>query len=459
MGQKKTRFLGIFVNPYMVQSEGLNQVFDNLETVGAWAIALSPQVGRPTVPGKGKRIPILHVDGYKRLLARPVWGRHELYMEFFPVIQTDLRLYSATKYRPQRPAIPNDVDALIPQKMVAEARKRGMEVYLHLQPFIPPNIQPEDQPMYPDGTLPQLPQVAMFGSPSSSDVRTYGKALVIECLETFDDIDGVFIDWTEFGAYRFEDLFTCLGPHSANMARRLGYDWDEINSNITAIWKKFHCLQEADLLPAKTALQTLMTNAPGWSQFLHYKSDVIVSFYQEIRDVLDTRNNRHVKLMARGWPPPWNRLSGLWYERLDKICDTVTPKLFAFDYCAIPRWYGETVKRWNPTCSETAILNALVEWLDLPDQINPREFKYYFIPGVEDPHPVGVKAYQRRVAEVTVCVGDRIHIQPFAHAHMPNAMWREMVAMLSQQNIDGIWVQMYGYLSDEKLRILTQEWH
>jgi hypothetical protein len=40
---KRTRFVGIFVNPYMVQSEGIRQVFDNLESVGASAIALSPQ--------------------------------------------------------------------------------------------------------------------------------------------------------------------------------------------------------------------------------------------------------------------------------------------------------------------------------------------------------------------------------------------------------------------------------
>jgi hypothetical protein len=456
---KKKRFLGIFVNPYMVQSEGIRYVFDNLEAVGAAAIALSPQVGRPVVKGEGKRIPILHVDGYKRLLARPAWGKHELYIKFFPVIDTDLRLYSETKYKPYRPSIPPDIDASIPRKMIAEAKKRSMETYLHLQPFIPPNIQPEDQPVYPDGTVPIPPQVAMFGSPGSPDVRMYGKALITECVKSFDNIDGLFIDWTEFGTYRFENLFTCLGLHSENMAGKFGYDWGYLKNTIKTIWKKLHQLQEADLLPAKMAFHSLINEAPGWSQFLRFKSEVIISFYREVRETLNRLNKQHVKLMARGWPPPWSRMSGLWYERLGDVCYAATPKLFAFDYCAIPRWYGETIKRWNPSLPENTIVNALVEWLDLPDNIENRTFKHYVIPAVNDFQPVGVDAYQRRVAEVVTSVDKHLKVQPFAHAHMPDVMWREMIAMLTQQNVDGIWVQMYGYLSDKKLGILREEWH
>ena len=152
-------------------------------------------------------------------------------------------------------------------------------------------------------------------------------------------------------------------------------------------------------------------------------------------------------------------MSGLWYERLGDVCYAVTPKLFAFGYCAIPRWYGETIKRWNPSLPENTIVNALVEWLDLPDNIENRTFKHYFIPAVNDFQPIGVDAYQWRVAEVVTSVDKHLKVQPFAHAHMPDTMWRKMVAMLTQQNVDGIWVQMYGYLSDKKLEILREEWH
>jgi hypothetical protein len=242
------------------------------------------------------------------------------------------------------------------------------------------------------------------------------------------------------------------------MAQEFGYHWEDLKEHITVIWDTLHHLQARHLMPAHSAFRTLIDKASGWSEFLRFKSDVIISFYQEVRETLDSLHKHQVKLMARGWPPPWNRMSGLWYERLGNTCYAATPKLFAFDYCAIPRWYGETFKTWNPALSENIIINALVAWLDLPDTIEQREFKHYTIPAVNDPQPVGVEAYQRRVEEVVATVQESLNVQPFAHAHMPVLMWREMVRMLRQQKVDGIWVQMYAYLSDEKLQILKKEW-
>jgi hypothetical protein len=41
---------------------------------------------------------------------------------------------------------------------------------------------------------------------------------------------------------------------------------------------------------------------------------------------------------------------------------------------------------------------------------------------------------------------------------MPDAMWREKVRMLCESAADGMWIQMYGYLSESKLQILRDEW-
>ena len=72
------KFLGIFVNPIYVQNEGIQQVFDNLESVGTQAISIVPRVARPAEEGEGRRYPDLHMDGYERLVARPVWGKREI---------------------------------------------------------------------------------------------------------------------------------------------------------------------------------------------------------------------------------------------------------------------------------------------------------------------------------------------------------------------------------------------
>jgi hypothetical protein len=306
--------------------------------------------------------------------------------------------------------------------------------------------------------VPQPPQVTLAGSPASPAIRAYGKALIRDTLRSFPGVDGLFLDWAEFGAYAFEDLFTDAGSHAAAMARSLGYGWDEIWQAALAAWATMHRLTHDHLQPAESAFARLFETVAGWETFLRFKADVVASFYREARNQMDRDGLSAVHLMARGWPPPWNAFSGMDYGALAGVCASATPKLFAFDYCSIPRWYGQTIQRWNPALPEAAILDALVAWLDLPDTFNERRFDLYRIPAEDEPHPVGIDAYRRRVKAVIRVVGGRCAIQPFAHAHMPDGMWREKLRMLRDLPVDGIWIQMYGYLSGSKLQILREEW-
>lgn len=138
------KFLGIFVNPIYVQNEGLKQVFDNLEAVEAKAICTIPKVARPASNAQGHRYPDLHIDGYERLVARPVWGQREIYLDSFLAYQPDLDLYKESPYHPPAKPLPPELDGAIPQMIIAEARKRGMQAHILIHPFLPPNIRPED---------------------------------------------------------------------------------------------------------------------------------------------------------------------------------------------------------------------------------------------------------------------------------------------------------------------------
>ena len=122
---KAKRFLGIFVNPVYVQNEGIERVFDNLESVGTRAICIAPRVARPAEEGKGRRYPDLHMDGYERLVARPVWGKREIYLERFLAYEPNLSLYERSPYRPAGWPVPSGVDRTVPDAMIAEAKKRG----------------------------------------------------------------------------------------------------------------------------------------------------------------------------------------------------------------------------------------------------------------------------------------------------------------------------------------------
>ncbi len=453
------RFLGIFVNPIYVQNEGLQQVFDNLESVGAKAICTIPRIARPAENG-GKRYPDLHLDGYERILGRPVWGQHEIYLESFPTFEPNRLLYQESPYTPPVKPIPPGLDIEIPQKMITEAHKRGMQVHMLLHPFILPNIRPQEQPVYIDGTAPQPPQITFNSCINNPTAQAYGLALIADVLQHYPALDGIFTDWAEYGAYRLEDHFTCFCPHCEQKAAAQGFDWVVIKRDVAALWDWLHTLTPPQLersrrvLGNPSELLELLTYYPGWLQFLQFKAQTVTGFYRQVRALLPPST----ALSARGWPPPWNRSSGMDYRALSEICVVVTPKLFTFDYSVLPRWYGQALLEWNPALSESAILDALVEWMNLQDNFDRRSFANYHIPAPTELHPARLELYRIRLDEVVDQVGGKGKVYPFAHAYLPEAQWKRMVAIIRDSRVDGMWVQMYGYLSDRKLQILKEMW-
>ena len=460
------KFLGIFVHPLYIQYEGVQQVFDNLEAVGTRAISISPLVARPARAGKGRRFPDLARDGYERVVSRPLWGKHEIYLEFFLAHQPDLSLYEKCPYKPLRKPLPPDVDPDVHPAIFAEAKKRGMQVHIQIHPFMPPNLRDEDKPVYLDGSVPQPPQYVFspYACLNSPSAEAYGLALVEDTVQSFPNIDGLFTDFVEFGAYSLEDHFACFCAHCERKAGEQGFDWDGIKRDVTALWDWLHSLDSRQLerscrlLGNPSELLELLIHYPGCMEFLRFKAMSVVNFYQRIRQLLDRLGFTDVSLSARGWPPPWNRSSGMDYRALSEICDAVTPKLFTFAYSALPRWYGQTLLTWNPGLSESEILDALLEWMNLPDDIERRTFANYHIPAPGEPDPAKVEVYRSRLDEVVSQVGGRARCYPFAHAYMPEPQWKRMIALIRDSQVDGMWVQMYGYLSDRKLGILRQMW-
>jgi hypothetical protein len=458
--------LGIFVHPLYVQYEGVQQVFDNLEAVGASAISISPLVARPAAAGKGRRFPDLGKDGYKRVVARPAWGRRELNLEFFLAYEPDLSLYAGGPYKPPTKPLPADLDRDVHYTMIAEAKKRGMQVHIQLHPLLPPNVVKTDQPLYLDGSVPQPPQYVFspYVCLNNPSAESYGLALVEDTIQHFPEIDGLFTDFVEFGAYSVEDHFSCFCPHCERKARKQGFEWEIIKRDVTALWNWLHSLtpegleRSRRLISSPSELLELLTHYPGWLQFLQFKAKSVLGFYQRVRQLLDRLGSEEVALSARGWPPPWNRSSGMDYRALAGVCTAVTPKLFTFAYSALPCWYGQTLVAWNPELSEVEILDALLSWMNLPDDIEGRSFDNYHIPAPTQDQPAKVEIYRNRLEEVVDQVGGRVSCYPFAHAYLPDPQWKRLIAMIRDSRVDGMWVQMYGYLSDRKLRILRDTW-
>lgn len=100
----------------------------------------------------------------------------------------------------------------------------------------------------------------------------------------------------------------------------------------------------------------------------------------------------------------------------------------------------------------------LVAVLDLPDKIESRRFGHYYIPAPGEPHVADVACYGPRISEVAATVRPTAKLCPFTHAYLPLPQWRQLLELMLDLPIDGIWIQMYGYLSDEKMAAVRQIW-
>lgn len=457
-------FIGVFLNPYFVQSEGLDAVFDRLESMGTTAVATHSRIGRPVGDNEGVRFPDLHGDGHRRVLARNLWGSRALQIETAESFMHDPAFYGQNPYAPEPEPVPDWEGADAPMAIVREAKARGMEVHLMTHPFLHGDLREEDVPVYVDGHRPAEKRFSGNMCLNSPVAREFALAKVAELVHFFPDIDGIMPDWVEFGAYKLEDVFTCFCPHCEAEALRHGFDWELVCRDTLAAWDWLHALAPATVErlagpEGDDALDRALKNKPGLREFVRFKANAVSRFYRDLRQFLTDRGRENITITSRGWPPPWNAASGMNYGLNAEFCEVAAPKLFTFDYCAIPRWYGEVLSKWNPLLGESAILDMLVRTLNLPDAIEGRRFEHYYIPAPDELHLAGIECYGPRIEKVIAAVPGERKVRPFTHAYLPLPQWREMLHLMKDLPVDGIWIQMFGYLSDEKMQAVGEIWN
>ena len=459
------KFLGMVMTPLDVQVEGLEGVMGRIELTGATAISSDRNLNLQAPEGQGHRAPPLDIDGYERVFDRPVWGKRELYLEGFSTVKPDLSRYADTPYKPVYREAPSELDRELPDKIYEAARGRGWKVYASASPLSVPGLTNADQMRWVDGSIPDSTRrVARQGCPSTPNVRAYAIASLLDTIGHDPHIDGIGLDWVEYTTYLLEDHFSCFSPHSKRHAEELGYDVGRMESDVKALWSHLHNLTGASLEASQSivrnpsAILDLLARFPGWFDFLRFKSDVICGFFGAIRQAMNDAGYAKVELIANGWAPPFNRSSGMDYARLGEIVQCVRPKLYTFHWSAIPRWYGQTLKAWNPNLGESAILTAIKTWFNLADDIAHPTFANYHIPGPDENHPVHPETFRERIDEVVSQVNGQTPVIPLAHGYRPLAQWKRKVAIVRDSPAHGMWVQRYCYLSDDKLRALGQLW-
>jgi hypothetical protein len=109
----------------------------------------------------------------------------------------------------------------------------------------------------------------------------------------------------------------------------------------------------------------------------------------------------------------------------------------------------------NRDLSDELLGKTLVRLLDIADDQGPGKATDYHYPHPNEPHPAGNQAMQRKIDQARREAG-KTPVYALAHGYGPADDFRRRVAAAWQASPAGVWVNRYGYLSDEKLRIIGQ---
>ncbi|MCC6540230.1 MAG: hypothetical protein IT162_21970 [Bryobacterales bacterium] len=461
-------FVGITVMPEYIQNEGIEAVLDHLiNRAGVTAVATSPYVMEPADEKTGSREPPIDAGaGSVRLLDRPLWGKRELFVRTGPAFQPDTRLYAGLRYQP---AATNELTArhgVLIRQFIRAAQARKLKVYLQVQAAIPPGYrvqfggpQGDDKPQLPDGRVPPT-RLANNGSLASPHITAYHQALLKDLIGAYPDVDGLRVDWPEYPPYFLDDVFLDFGPHAEAAARRLGFDFEAMKRAAGALYQKLHGgLTDADLAPwssregGRHRLLRALSRNPALLDWLRFKATLVEELLGGFRRAMNEAGAPKMDLLPNAFPPPWTLASGIDFARCAKHVSGFSVKLYTMHWPVMLRFYADAILRAHPAgrLNEAMLLRALAAWLDMSDAPafpSLREWRY---PEPDEPHPAGDAAMGRKIVEAQYEAGPAVPVYTLAHGYGPLTDFARRLQVAWQSSRHGLWINRYGYLSNEKL--------
>lgn len=447
---------GITVLPEWAQAEGIDPVLDRLQEAGATALATSPYVMEPVADGAGSREPPADGGaGAVRLLDRPLWGRRALSVRTAPSFAPDRALYEGLAYQPPEPDALTAREGETVAAFIAAAKGRGMTVHLQVQSAIPPGYRVQfggphagDQPLGPDDA-PVPGRVDLNASLASPDVLAYGRAMLIDLARAYPDIDAIRIDWPEYPPYNFGALFFDFSPHALAVAWEAGLDVPRMRADVSALRERLtHGLTDADLAPGQTLARLQGALAPGVADMLTLKRRLALGLLATFREALP----RHIGLIAQAFPPPFHLVSGFDYAAAAGVVQEIGVKLYTMHWPMILRHWGDALAGQNDV-SEARLAAALVALADTGDPVPPSLAALRY-PEPDEPHPAGDAAMARKVAAARAAAGSGCPVSAFAHGYGPVEDVARRARVAFEASGGRLWMNRYGYLSDEKLALL-----
>jgi hypothetical protein len=455
-------YLGITVMPEYIQTEGIEALLDNL--VGrarATAVATSPYAMAPADEATGVREPPADAEAGKvRLLDRPVWGRRELFVRTAPSFAPDRSLYRGLRYQPAEPDDLSAAEGAVIEKFIAAAKACRLEVHLQVQAAIPPGYRVQfGGPVEEDLACLPGARVDKNGSLASPHVLAYGRAMIRDLVRAYPAIDALRVDWPEYPPYSFASLFTDFSGHAEAAARKLGFDFEPMRQDALALFRALSGqLKDQDLEGwlepdgGRYMLLRLLSERPGILAWLGFKAVLTVRLLATYREALNEAGEGLIRFIPHAFPPPWSLISGFDYAGASAHCDGIGVKLYTMHWPMMLRGYGEALLAANPELSEPLLARCLARLCDVRDDDGPDRIGDYAYPEPDEAHPVGAAAQARKITQAQAEAS--VPVYAFAHGYGPPDDVAARMAIAWQASSRRMWVNRYGYLSDQKLDAL-----
>ena len=457
MSMNRERTLGITVLADYICSEGVESVLRNVvERLGANAVALNPTVSEPAPEGTGSFQPPSDAGTSPRVFDRPLWGKTSLWVRSAPSFEPNRSFYADTPYEPRQDDELTRQHGGIVEQFIDEALRRGLKVYFQINASTPPKLRLEDVPQLPNGKRPK--RMAEIGSLASPAIRAYTSAYLRDLLQHYPQITGFRPDWPEYPCYMLEEAFQDFGPNVKVWAESRGFDFERMRAEAGRLFDHLHgCLKTDDLRPlasanrSATARADLMQHFPAVIGWLQLKRALSVDLLRHWRESLAAAGGPDKELSANAFMPPLSHLTGFDFSAAANHCDAVSPKLYTMHWSAMVDFWGTELLSHNPDLDEQVLVAALVNLFDLGDSSSPRTLVDFGYPEPHEDHPITDECQARRIGHVRAEVNGGCQVTPIVHGYGPFDDFCRRFRVVADHAPDGLWINRYGYLSDQKL--------
>ena len=456
--------LGITVLGDFIVSEGVENVLANVRQTGATAVALNPTVTCQADKATGKFQPPADAGHSPREFDRPLFGNRALWLRGGPSFHPRAELYNDSPYQPRRANDLTERHGPWIGEFTDACAASGIDVYLQIGAAEPTGLRDEDRPRLPDGSLPtgRIADVASLPSPA---VRAYNRAYANDLVAAYPAITGFRIDWPEYPCYTPDEVFQDFSPHVASWCDASGHDFGAIRSGVrrlqTGIAEQLSDEQLrlfAEGETGRAAFSAWLAEQPAVLPWLKLKAALSIDILRHWREIVDELPGPRRKLSAHAFMSPFSELTGFDFSAAAAICDSISPKLYTMHWCLMVNQWGRWLLQRNPGLNESLVTRALLNLLQLSDDEQPGvtldDFAY---PEPHEPHPIGEKGQRIKMETVCRAVNSQAQVFPLVHGYGPVDDFARRFRIATMTSVDGVWVNRYGYLSDQKLAVIAAE--